>query len=343
MALAAVKFCSLSRRWTLAFLRRFLAHSSSSQPSLEESVRSAVEANSYRQLPELLDASKAFGRHPNPFAFLSKFTESHRVHVVDGILQSLICVRPRGRLYGVYSFLLSYVLEGSNPLPLAFAVLQRMLRSGCLPVPQTHLLLANAWVARVQKLQSVSGILSEMHSIGYSPDCGTCNYLITSLCKVDRLEEAIKVLQGMSKAGCIPDLDSYGVLIGDMSELRMIHEVLGMVKEMVSKHGLNPRQDTMVKAIGAMRANRDIWRSVDMLEFLEGEGVHIGFEAYESVLEGCLEGRHFVLAGKFVIRMTGRGFIPYIKERHRVFEGLVSVGELEFANIVRKRFAELKS
>ncbi|XP_075486494.1 pentatricopeptide repeat-containing protein At1g06270-like [Primulina tabacum] len=160
-----------------------------------------------------------------------------------------------------------------------------MLRYGCSPVSQTNLLLSNAWVDRLQKLQSVSSILSEMHSIGYSPYCGTCNYLITSLCKVDRLEEATKVLQCMSKAGCIPDLDSYGALISEMSERRMTTEVLGMVKEMVSKHGLNPRQDTMVKAIGAMRANRDIRRSVEMLEFLEGEVVHIGFEAYESVLE----------------------------------------------------------
>ncbi|XP_073313592.1 pentatricopeptide repeat-containing protein At1g06270-like [Primulina huaijiensis] len=320
MALATVQICTLSRRSTLAFLRFSLAHSSFSQPSLEESVRSAVESNSYQQLPELLDASKEFGRNPNPFAFLSKFTESHRVHVVHGILQSLICVRPRGRLYGVYSFLLSYALGSSNPLPFAFVILQRMLLYGCSPVSQTHLL-SNAWVDRLQKLQSVSSILSEMHSIGYSPDCGTCNYLIMSLCKVDRLEEAIKVLHGMSKAGCIPDLDSYGALISEMNERRMTTEVLGMVKEMVSKHGLNPRQDTMVKAIGAMRANRDIWRSVEMLEFLEGEVVYIGFVAYESVLEGCLEGRNFVLAGKFVMKMTETEFIPYIKEMQQVFEG----------------------
>ncbi|KZV52701.1 pentatricopeptide repeat-containing protein-like [Dorcoceras hygrometricum] len=343
MALAALRFWSLSRRSTVAFLRCSLAHSSPSQRSLEESVLSAVEANRYQQLPELLDSSKEFGRNPNPFAFLSRFTESHRLHVVDGILQSLICVRPRERSRGVYNFLLSYALESSTPIPLALAILQRMLRSGHRPVSQTHLLLSNAWIERLQKLRSVSSVLSEMHSIGYSPDSGTCNYLIMSLCKVDRLEEAIKVLRGMSKGGCIPDLDSYGVLIGGMSELRMTTEVLEMVKEMVKKHGMNPRQDTMVKAFGAMRANRDIWRSVEMIEFLEGEDVYIGFEAYESVLEGCLEGHHFVLAGKLVIKMTERGLIPYIKERQRVYEGLVGVGELELANIVRKKFAELKS
>ncbi|KAK4486990.1 hypothetical protein RD792_006305 [Penstemon davidsonii] len=164
-----------------------------------------------------------------------------------------------------------------------------------------------------------------------------------SLCKVDRITEAVKVLRGMGRAGVIPDLDSYGSLIGEMSDLRMTSKVVGMVKEMVSVHGLNPRQDMVVKAVNGIRANREIWRAVEMIEFLEEEDVCIGFEAYELVLEGCLECRQFVLAGKFVVRMTEKGFIPYIRVRQRVVEGLVGVGESELSSVVRQRFAELKS
>ncbi|KAK4486991.1 hypothetical protein RD792_006306 [Penstemon davidsonii] len=123
-----------------------------------------------------------------------------------------------------------------------------------------------------------------------------------------------------------------------------------MVKEMVSVHGLNPRQYMVVKAVNGMRANREIWRAVEMIEFLEEEDVCIGFEAYELVLEGCLECRQFVLecrqfvlAGKFVVRMTEKGFIPYIRVRQRVVEGLVGVGESELSSVVRQRFVELKS
>ncbi|KAI3467163.1 hypothetical protein Pfo_023826 [Paulownia fortunei] len=343
MALAATNFCSLFRPLSRAFLQFSLAHSASSQGSLEESIRAAVEAKTYQKIPELLNASKESCRNPNPFLFLSTLSESHRVRVIDEILQSFIPIRPRSRPRVAYSCLLFYTLESPNPLPLALAIVQRMLRSGCLPVPQTHLWLSKAWVERLQRYQAVSSILLEMHSIGYSPDSGTCNYLILSLCKVDRYEEAVQVLRGMGRVGCLPDLDSFGTLISEMSELRMTSGVAEMVKEMVGVHVLNPRKETIVKAVVAMRANRDVRRAVEMIEFLESEGVDVGFKAYELALEGCLEVRQFVLAGKFVIRMTERGFIPYIRVRQRLFEGLVSVGETELASIVRHRFAELKS
>ncbi|XP_020547802.1 pentatricopeptide repeat-containing protein At1g06270 isoform X2 [Sesamum indicum] len=345
--------CSLNinteTRWLSARrpnLQVSLLHSSSperDERSLEESIQAAVEAKTYQQIPELLNASRDSCQTPNPFSFLSMFSESHQVRVVDEILQSFILIRPRSRLGVAYSCLLTYTLESRNPLPLALAIIQRMLRSGCLPVPQTHLLLSKAWVEGRQRSRSVSSILNEMHSIGYSPDCGTCNYLIVSLCKVNKFDEAVKVLREMGGGCCIPDLDSYGTLISEMAELRRTGDIVEMVKEMVSRHGLNPRKETIVKVVNAMRANRDIWRAVDMIEFLERKNVHIGFEGYELALEGCLEGRQFVLAGKFAIRMTERGFIPYIRVRQRVVEGLVWIGESEFSSIVRQKFAELKS
>lgn len=153
----------------------------------------------------------------------------------------------------------------------------------------------------------------------------------------------MEVLRGMGGAGCIPDLDSFGGLISEMSDARKVNEVAELVKEMVCVHLLNPRKETVVKAVDAMMANRELRRAVGMIEFLESEGVGVGFEAYESVLEGCLEVRQFVLAGKFVVRMTGRGFIPYLRVRQRLYEGLVGIGETELASVVRHRFAQLKS
>ncbi|KAJ8573437.1 hypothetical protein K7X08_009948 [Anisodus acutangulus] len=272
---------------------------------LEESIKAAVEAKRYEQIPDILSSSKGPYHNPNPFSFLSTFPENTSVKIVDEILQSFTPIRPRSRPRIAYSSLLSYSLQSSNPLPLALAILQRTLRSGCLPVPQTHLLLSTAWLERRSKSHSVSSILLEMQDIGYSPDCGTCNYLILSLCKVDQIDEAVNVLKGMVRAGCIPDLDSY--------------------------------------ALAAIRANKEIRRAIEVIEFLTNEGVHLGFECYELVLEGCLENRQFIFAGKLVIEMTKRGFIPYIRARQKVVEGLANIGEWELANAVRQRFAELKS
>ncbi|KAL0404503.1 UNVERIFIED_CONTAM: Pentatricopeptide repeat-containing protein [Sesamum radiatum] len=222
--------CSLNinteTRWLSAGrpnLQVSLLHSTSlerDERSLEESVQAAVEANAYQQIPELLNASRDSCQTPNPFSFLSTFSESHGVHVVDEILQSFILIQPRSQLGVAYSCLLTYTLESRNPLPLALAIIQRMLRSGGHPVPQTHLLLSKAWVEGRQRSLGVSCILDEMHSLGYSPHCGTCNYLIISLCKVNQFEEAVKVLREMGGGCCIPNLDTYGTLISEVAELR---------------------------------------------------------------------------------------------------------------------------
>ncbi|CAH9099209.1 unnamed protein product [Cuscuta epithymum] len=328
----------------LSYVHHFLpAHKLSSSAVLEESIRAAIENKHYERIPDLIAATNPSLQTHNPFSFLSTFPESARIRVVDDILQSFIPLRPRYRPSRAYSFLLSYTLQSSNPLPIALVILQRTIRSGCLPPPQSHLLLSNAWIKRRKNLLSVSEILSEMNAIGYNPDSGTCNYLISSLCKVDQLKEAVNVLRGMGQAGCIPDLDSYGSLISELCELRMIDAVSEMIREMVVTVGLNPRQEILVKVLEAMRANKEIWRAVKLVEMLEAEGVFLGFKCFELVLEGCIECRQFVLAGKFVMDMTKKGFIPYIKARQKLVEGLASVDEWELGIAVRQRFAELKS
>lgn len=310
--------------------------------SLQESVRAAVESRTYRQIPDLFIASKESCQNPNPFSFLSSFSVARRTQVIDEMLQDFISIRPRYHPYVTYSCLLTYVLQSPDPFPIALAIVQRVIRSGCVPVPQTHLLLSSAWLERRQQRESVSKLLLEMESIGYCPDCGTCNYLISSLCKVDQSNEAVQVLRGMCKAGCIPDLDTYGTVIGAMCRIRRIDVVVELVKEMV-KFGLTPRQEIVVKVIAAMRARKDVWRAVEIVELLQSEGILVGFESYESVLEGCLECREYVLAGKVVMGMTNRGFIPYIRARQKVVEGLANAGDWKLAYAVRQRFAELKS
>uniref|UniRef100_A0A5B7B6X3 Pentatricopeptide repeat-containing protein n=1 Tax=Davidia involucrata TaxID=16924 RepID=A0A5B7B6X3_DAVIN len=343
MVIVAAKVCESFRPSHLSMLQFFSIHSISSSQTLKDSIRAAVEEKTYQQIPDLLNASNESCLKPNPFSFLSTFSQNHRIQIIDEILQSFIPLRPRSRPKVAYSCLLSYTLQNPNPLPLALAILQRTIRSGCVPVPQTHLLLTTAWLSRRHQSQSIPTILLEMQSIGCHPDCGTCNYLISSLCVVDQLTEAVKVLKSMGGAGCVPDLESYGAVIGALCVVRKTNDAAEMMKEMVAKIGLTPRQETVVKVITAMRANREIWRAVEMIEFLEREGFHVGFESYELVVEGCRECGEFVLAGKVVMRMTGRGFIPYIRVRQKVVEGLASVGEWKFACVLRQRFAQLKS
>ncbi|CAM8900689.1 unnamed protein product [Rhodiola kirilowii] len=311
--------------------------------AIEESIKDAVQNKAYQDLPELLSSLKDSWKKKNPFSFLATLPSDDRNTIVDEILQSCIPLRPRSRAGPAYACLLSYTLQSSNPLPISLAILQRTLRSGLLPVPQTYVLLSSAWLSRRCDSQPPSILLKEMNALKYQLDCGTCNYLISSLCTVDEVAEAVKVLKSMDKAGCAPDSESYGTVIDAMCSFGMTKDAFQIMKEMVMNMKLTPRQGTMKKLTAAMRANKESWRAVEVIEFLEHEGCHAGFETYEIVVEGCVDCKEFVLAAKVVMKMTARGFIPYIRIRQKVVEGLVSVGELELASAVRQRFTELGS
>ncbi|KAI4389676.1 hypothetical protein MLD38_001877 [Melastoma candidum] len=310
---------------------------------LKESVEDLVQKKSYERIPDILDSSEELCRNPSLFGFLSNLSRDTRIHVIDEMLRSFGSIRPRWKPWNVYSCLLGYTLQSCDPFPISLCIIQRMLRSGCLPVPQTHVFLTSAWLESRSWSHSAADILLDMKSIGHSPDCGTCNYVITSLCAVDQLNEAMHVLSCIARAGCIPDTDSYGTVIAAMCRARKTTQAVEMLREMVTKAALTPRQDTMAKVILALRKNKEVRKAVGVIELLENEDHDIGFEVYERTVESCLACDEYVLAAKTVMRMTARGFIPYIMVRQRLVEGLTARGDWDLACAVRQRFAELGS
>ncbi|KAK9085445.1 hypothetical protein Sjap_025856 [Stephania japonica] len=257
-------------------------------------------------------------------------------------------LRPRSRLKPSFDALLAHTFQNPNPnsLPLALAILQQSLRSGCLPAPQTRLSLSAAWLRRRRRGASVAAALTDMRSVGsgsgYRPDVGTCNYLVECLCKVDELDEAGRVLGEMGRVGCDPDSESYGLVVGGMCGARRAGEAVRLVREMVGA-GVVPRQGTAARVVAAMRADGDVGRAVEVVDGLEREGIRVGFEGYEGLVEGCVEMGEFVLGSRVLGEMVERGFVPYVRVRQRLVEGLVGVGEVELACFVRQKLGEVRS
>ncbi|KAL9261381.1 Pentatricopeptide repeat-containing protein [Drosera capensis] len=328
------------------FIRVLSTHSGSSFQSrpFQDLIETTIASKSYQQIPSILSSWKGvLHDEKNPFSFLSKFSSKSRACVIDEVLRSLAHLRPRPQSYIGYELLLSYTLQSSEPFPIALVVLQQSLRAGCSPVPETQIILSSAWLYHRCRFQCVGEMFLDVESNGYRPDCGTCNYIISSLCAVDQLDDAIEVLRWMTGVACIPDLDSFSPMIVALCKERQTAEALEMMKEMVSKFRLSPRQGLLVKLTSSLRANKELWRAVEMIEFLEEKGFYVGFESYELVIEGCLEDAEFLLAGKISVRMVQKGFIPYIKVRQKVIEGLISAGEWHLACALRHRFAKLNS
>ncbi|KAG6404103.1 hypothetical protein SASPL_136343 [Salvia splendens] len=88
-----------------------------------------------------------------------------------------------------------------------------------------------SWLRQHRKASSL--IFPKIKLIGYTPDCGTCNYLFLTLSKIGQFGKAVEVLKGMGRAGCVPDCDCYGGLIAELSEVRKVDAVTEVVREMM--------------------------------------------------------------------------------------------------------------
>lgn len=307
---------------------------------------SAIEISRFARLPDLLlPHTPPNAAAPNPFAFLSRYPLPRHTHLLRSILQSLLPLRPRSLSHPALRHLLSHTLisnPAAAPLPLALAVLQSSLRAAC-PLPhQARLSLSLAWLGRRRRRRggSVADVLAEAaRETGFPAGRGVCNYLISSLCAVGETAEAAAVLRGMSG----PDSEGYGALVAAACRGWRVAEATRLVREMVGRRGVTPRQGTVARVVAAMGRSGEARAARGVVGWLETMGVEVGFECYEKVLEACLGSGEYGVAGEVVVMMAAKGFIPRIGARLRVVEGLAAAGEAEFAGKVRQALAAMNS
>ncbi|KAJ0449068.1 hypothetical protein HanHA89_Chr17g0724161 [Helianthus annuus] len=110
MAVSVAKLCKPICSFSFTFVRfSYPIHTISSQQLLEQSIKSAIEAKTYRQIADIFNASKEASQASNPFSFLSNFHHQHRAKIIDEILQSFIPLRPRNHPQRAYAYLLSFI------------------------------------------------------------------------------------------------------------------------------------------------------------------------------------------------------------------------------------------
>ncbi|XP_026666408.2 pentatricopeptide repeat-containing protein At1g06270 [Phoenix dactylifera] len=315
MAASAVRpFCLLRHLQRRCFSSA--STTTANETPLQRSIRSAVGSRDYLQIPNLLHSNP--NPNPNPFSYLS-------------LLPPTLAARIPGHNFPSSVF-----------LSIALAVLQATLRSGAPPPRETRVSLPLSWLhLRLRRrCRSVAGIISSLRPLGFRLDLNTLNYLLSSLCAAGEPAEALAVLRGMPAAGIDPDSESYCTVIEEADDAAVAEALL---IEMVVEEGMTPRKGTVARVVTAMRAEGEVRRAAEMVKFLEGKGCAVGFEAYEAVVEGCVESGEMVLAARVVAEMTRRGFVPYVGVRQRVVEGLAAIGQGELAGAVRQRLAEIGS
>lgn len=177
-------------------------------------------------------------------------------------------------------------------------VFDEMIGKGVLPSVATY----NALIQVLCKKDSVENALvafEEMVSKGYMPNPTTYNVVIRGLCHAGKMERAMEFMQRMKEDVCEPDVQTHNVVIRYFCDAGEIDKGLDAFQKMVSSGICLPNLDTYNILISSMFVRK---KSEDLL-----------------------------VAGKLLIEMVDRGFLPRKFTFNRVLNGLLITGNQAFA------------
>lgn len=172
-----------------------------------------------------------------------------------------------------------------------------MVQEGVLPNVATY----NAFIQVLCKKDSVESAINlfkEMVGKGYVPNAMTYNLLIRGLCHVGEMDRASEYVTLMRNDGCEPNVQTYNLLIRYYCDAGEIEKALGVFENMGSRECL-PNLDTYNVLISSMFVRQ---KSEDL-----------------------------VVAGRLLVEMVDRGFVPTKLTFNRVLDGLLVTGNQPFA------------
>ncbi|XP_077214871.1 pentatricopeptide repeat (PPR) superfamily protein [Tasmannia lanceolata] len=176
-------------------------------------------------------------------------------------------------------------------------VFDEMVGEGVLPSVATY----NALIQILCKKDSVENaivVFEEMLKKGYVPNCTTYNVVIRGLCHVGEMDRAAEFMERMKGEECEPNVQTFNVLIRYLCEAGEIEKGFDVFVKMGERDCL-PNLDTYNVLISALFVRK---RSDDMLA-----------------------------AGKLLVEMLERRFLPRKFTFNRVLNGLLLTGNQGFA------------
>ncbi|KAK7312624.1 hypothetical protein VNO77_36626 [Canavalia gladiata] len=176
-------------------------------------------------------------------------------------------------------------------------------------------------------------VFDEMVKEGVKPSVATYNALIQVLCKKDSVENAVLVFEEMVGKGCAPNLITFNVVIRGLchvGEMERAVEFMGKIEE----HGFQPSVQTCNVVIRYFCDSGEIEKGLELFGKMGDGSCLPNLDTY-NVLIGAMfvrkKSEDLVVAGKLLIEMVERGFLPRKFTFNRVLNGLVLTGNQDFA------------
>ncbi|EYU32989.1 hypothetical protein ABFS82_07G041800 [Erythranthe guttata] len=176
-------------------------------------------------------------------------------------------------------------------------------------------------------------VFDEMIGAGVLPSVATYNALIQILCKKDCVENALLVFDEMLKKGYVPNATTYNVVIRGLCHAEKLDTAIEYMDKM--RQDCEPVIQTFNVVIRYCCDGGEIEKALEVFEKMNGgENCLPNLDTY-NILIGAMFVRKnaddLLTAGKLLVEMVDRGFLPRKFTFNRVLNGLMLTGNQGFA------------
>ncbi|XP_031250882.1 pentatricopeptide repeat-containing protein At1g74900, mitochondrial-like [Pistacia vera] len=160
------------------------------------------------------------------------------------------------------------------------------------------------------------------------PSVATYNALIQVLCKKDSVENAVVLFEEMVRKGYVPNLTTYNVVIRGLchaGEMERAMEFMGRMKD----DECEPNVQTYNIMIRYFCDAGDVEKGLDLFEKMGTGDCLPNLDTYNILISAMFvrkKSDDLLVAGKLLIEMVDRGFMPRKFTLNRILNGLLLTG-----------------
>ncbi|KAG4387127.1 hypothetical protein AAZX31_11G163400 [Glycine max] len=184
------------------------------------------------------------------------------------------------------------------------------------------------------EVKKAKRVFDEMVKEGVAPNVATYNALIQVFCKKDSVQNAVAVFEEMVREGvCSPNVVTFNVVIRGLCHVGDMERALGFMERM-GEHGLRASVQTYNVVIRYFCDAGEIEKGLEVFGKM-GDGLCLpNLDTYNVLISAMFvrkKSEDLVVAGKLLMEMVERGFLPRKFTFNRVLNGLVITGNQDFA------------
>ncbi|KAK4784809.1 hypothetical protein SAY86_019177 [Trapa natans] len=184
------------------------------------------------------------------------------------------------------------------------------------------------------EIRRARNVFNEMTRKGILPSIATYNALIQVMCKKDSVDNALIVFDDMLREGYVPNITTYNVVIRGLCHSGYMDKAMDFMSRM-HQDRCKPNVQTFNVVIRYLCAAGEIEKGLHLFENMGSEGdCFPNLDTYNILINSMFvrkKANDLVVAGKLLIEMIERGFLPRRFTFNRILNGLLLTGNQDFA------------